>query len=120
MENKRILICPDSFKGTLTAEEVADTIEKAIKDVSPAANTRVLPIADGGEGTLECFRRALTGRLISVRTRNSNFRPCTAEYLLSPVCAIVESAKAIGLASTEFKNPAKRRRTAWALSSTTH
>lgn len=66
-----------------------------------------LPIADGGEGTLECFRRALTGRLISVRTRNSNFRPCTAEYLLSPVCAIVESAKAIGLASTEFKNPAK-------------
>ena len=107
MENKQILICPDSFKGTLTAEEVADTIEKAIKDVSPAANTRVLPIADGGEGTLECFRRALTGRLISVRTRNSNFRPCTAEYLLSPVCAIVESAKAIGLASTEFKNPAK-------------
>ena len=107
MENNQILICPDSFKGTLTAEEVADTIEKAIKDVSPAANTRVLPIADGGEGTLECFRRALTGRLISVRTRNSNFRPCTAEYLLSPVCAIVESAKAIGLASTEFKNPAK-------------
>lgn len=107
MENKQILICPDSFKGTLTAEEIADTIEKAIKDVSPAANTRVLPIADGGEGTLECFRRALTGRLISVRTRNSNFRPCTAEYLLSPVCAIVESAKAIGLASTEFKNPAK-------------
>lgn len=47
MENKQILICPDSFKGTLTAEEVADTIEKAIKDVSPAANTRVcrLPTA---------------------------------------------------------------------------
>ena len=62
MENKQILICPDSFKGTLTAEEVADTIEKAIKDVSPAANTRVLPIADGGEGTLECFRRELSGR----------------------------------------------------------
>ena len=31
MENKQILICPDSLKGTLTAEEVADTIEKAIK-----------------------------------------------------------------------------------------
>ncbi len=107
MENKKIIICPDSFKGTLTAEEVALTIDQAIKDVLPTADTYVLPVADGGEGTLECFQRALSGRLISVRTRNSNFRPCTAEYLLSPVCAIVESAKAIGLASTEFKNPQK-------------
>lgn len=107
MENKKILICPDSFKGTLTAREVADTIERAIKDVAPNADTYVLPVADGGEGTLECFRQAYTGRLIGVRTRDANFKPCTAEYLLSPVCAIVESAKAVGLASTEFKNPAK-------------
>ena len=59
MENNQILICPDSFKGTLTAEEVADTIEKAIKDVSPAANTRVLPIADGGEDTPALCKRSV-------------------------------------------------------------
>lgn len=120
MENKQILICPDSFKGTLTAEEVADTIEKAIKDVSPAANTRVLPIADGGEGTLECFRRALTGRLISVRTRNSNFRPCTAEYLCRPFARSSKARKQSDLPQRNSKILQKRRRTAWALSSTTH
>ena len=105
--SKQIVICPDSFKGTLPADVAAEIIERAVNDAVPSTKTFAMPIADGGEGTLDCFRRALSGRIIGVQTRNANFRPCNATYLLTPQCAVIESAKAIGLASTEFRNPAR-------------
>ena len=48
----KILIAPDKFKGTLTAREVAQNIAKGLFDVLPDAQIEMVPIADGGEGTV--------------------------------------------------------------------
>ena len=47
----RYLIAPDKFKGTLSAQEVAETIAAAIRKGDPIADIDLLPVADGGEGT---------------------------------------------------------------------
>lgn len=103
--SKKIIICPDSFKGTMDSVEAAETIAEAIRDALPTAEVYLLPIADGGEGTLECFRRSHAGSMVCVQTRNSNFKAVNAEYFLTPDSAVIESAKVIGLFRTEFKNP---------------
>ncbi len=104
---KKILICPDSFKGTISSVDAAELLAEAIHDTMPLAKVYMVPIADGGEGTLECFRRAIAGSMISVQTRNSNFKPIGGEYYLTPDRAIIESAKVIGLPATEDKNPSR-------------
>lgn len=60
----KIIIAPDSFKETLTAVDVAHTIEVALKRAMPDAQTTCLPLADGGEGTVETLVKALNGQLI--------------------------------------------------------
>lgn len=104
---KKILICPDSFKGTISSVEASEILAEAVLSTMPLAKTYMVPIADGGEGTLECFRRAVAGSIISVQTRNSNFKPISGEYYLTPEFAIIESAKVIGLPQTEDKNPSR-------------
>ena len=48
---KKIVVAPDSFKGSLTSAEVADAVERGIKDVFPQCNVVKAGVADGGEGT---------------------------------------------------------------------
>jgi glycerate kinase len=107
MEKKKIVICSDSFKGTMTSIDVTDTIASAIRDTLPQTEIVEIPIADGGEGTVDCYRRASRGRLACVQARNSNFKLVNAEYFLTASTAIIESASVVGLAQTEDKNPAK-------------
>ncbi len=78
------LIAPDSFKGTLTSKEAAGAIAEGIRDQDPDAVIHLLPMADGGEGTLDVLETALqehgVRRLIfsgPVRSQNPG-----AEYLL--------------------------------------
>lgn len=52
---KKILVMPDSFKGTMTSIEACDIIEKAITDICPEIEVKKIPIADGGEGSVDCF-----------------------------------------------------------------
>lgn len=56
---RRILVCPDSFKGSLTATEAAASMARGIQQVLPQAAVELLPLADGGEGTLEVLLPAL-------------------------------------------------------------
>ena len=51
----RFVVAPDSFKGSLTAVEVGRVIEKALLREMPDAHVDVIPMADGGEGTVESF-----------------------------------------------------------------
>ena len=53
---KKVLICPDSMKGTLSASEAASIISRSIRDIMPNCQTIELPIADGGEGTVDALR----------------------------------------------------------------
>ena len=58
---KKCLLVPDSFKGTLTSIEVCDIMREVILRREPHCEVRAFPIADGGEGTVDCFLRALGG-----------------------------------------------------------
>lgn len=65
-----IVIAPDSFKGSLSARGVGVAIEKGIKRVIPESVTKIIPMADGGEGTMECLIEATQGKFISASVQN--------------------------------------------------
>lgn len=66
----KIIVSPDSFKGSLDAETVAETICSTIKQVHPTFNVTTLPVADGGEGTLESLVKATNGHFIHTTAQN--------------------------------------------------
>lgn len=89
----RVVIAPDKFKGTLTAREAAEAMALAVHDRWPDAEIRVIPMADGGDGTLEALgganrRDTVTGPL---------GRPVRAAWRLDADAAVIESAAASGL-----------------------
>lgn len=96
-----ILIAPDSFKGTLSALEAACAIASGIKQVLPEAVTQCLPLADGGEGTLDALLFAAQGERKTVRVRDANGEMIDVAYgVLSDVhgnIAVLEAAQVVGL-----------------------
>src|SRR5579872_3890498 len=93
-----VLCAPDSFKGTLTAEEAAWAIAEGVRRVWKDAPIRLLPLADGGEGSLDVLHRAVEGTLCSVWVEGPLGAPVDASYLLLPDgTAVVEMAQASGL-----------------------
>ena len=67
MESMKIVIAPDSFKGSLTARQAADAIERGVRRVTPDVDIIPIPMADGGEGTVRALVDATGGRLILAR-----------------------------------------------------
>ena len=61
-----ILIAADSFKGSCSARQVTDTIERAAKNVIPDVTITKIPVADGGEGTVDALVAAMKGTKVSV------------------------------------------------------
>ena len=59
----RVVVAPDSFKGSLSALGVAEAMERGIRSVFPQAEVVKVPIADGGEGTVEALVAAAGGRI---------------------------------------------------------
>jgi glycerate kinase len=96
----KILICPDSFKESLPALEVARQIEAGIGDALPDAECRLAPMADGGEGTVAAMVAGLGGRLCRKMVTGPLGSPVNAVYGLSGDGrrAIIEMAAAAGLA----------------------
>ncbi len=95
----KIVVSPDSFKGSLTAIEVAVQMTEAIKEVNVEIETVLLPVADGGEGTLEPLIEATEGKLINVQVHNPLGRMIEASYgvLGDGKTCVIEMAKASGL-----------------------
>lgn len=102
-----ILICPNSFKGSYTAIQIADFIENAINKYSSDINTIKIPIADGGDGTIDVFRMHFKGTIIQETIYNPVFRKINAQYFIHNNIAIIELAKASGvtLLNDNQKNP---------------
>jgi len=104
-----ILIAPDSFKGSLTAVEAAEAIEQGVRSVLPEAETVRLPLADGGEGTVQALVAATRGRLVTTRVLGPLREPVEATYgiLGDDVTGVVEMAAAAGLTLVpeEERNP---------------
>jgi len=95
----KIVIAPDSFKGSLTAMEVATAIERGIKDVFPDAVIDKVPMADGGEGTVQSLVDATGGEILAERITGPLGEMLNAEYgiLGDGITAIIEMAAASGL-----------------------
>ena len=66
-----LLIAPDSFKGSLSAKEVARAMEQAAQSVLPSLKTHCIPFSDGGEGSLDFLESHFTGDLQWVETQNA-------------------------------------------------
>jgi len=95
----KIVVAPDSFKGSLTAIEVSDAIEKGIREVFPEAEIIKIPMADGGDGTVECLVNATGGKILEEKVIGPLGNEVWAFYgiLGDRKTAIVEMAAASGL-----------------------
>ena len=91
-----VLVAPDKFKGSLSAAEVASAVASGLADVRPAAVVRTLPVADGGEGTVDAAVAA-GFRRVRVPARGPTGQPLTACYAVRGDTAVVELAEASGL-----------------------
>lgn len=99
----KILIAPDSFKENLSAKEVAQAIERGIKKVDENIQTSIVPMADGGEGTVESLVEATDGQIINVKVKDPLMRDIDSYYgvLGDRKTAVIEMAAASGLALLE-------------------
>ena len=93
----KIILAPDSFKECLTATQVAQAMALAVKEVCSSAEVISLPLADGGEGTLETLAHALDARLCEATVSDPLGRPVRAQYGVAGKTAILEVAQACGL-----------------------
>ncbi|QCR35109.1 glycerate kinase [Nissabacter sp. SGAir0207] len=103
----KIVIAPDSYKESLSALEVANQIEAGFREVFPQAEYVKLPVADGGEGTVEAMVAATHGRVVKVKVTGPLDKEIEAFYGLSGDgdTAFIEMAAASGLEQV----PAKQR-----------
>ena len=104
---KNILLIPDSFKGTLSSRQVCESMARAIQNRLPGAAVRSVPVADGGEGTVEAFLTALGGQTITATVCGPHFAPVESAYgLLPDGTAVIEMAACAGLPlAGNRKNP---------------
>ncbi len=103
------LIAPDSFKDSMSSTEVGSYIEKGIKSVFKDANIDRVPMADGGEGTVQAILNACDGKQLNTNTHDALGRPITGFFgmINHGQTAIIEMATASGieLLSKEERNP---------------
>ncbi|WP_202409952.1 glycerate kinase [Halobacillus litoralis] len=94
-----VLVAPDSFKGSMSSAEACDAICEGISKFNPAIQTQSMPIADGGEGTVEALVKILHGDWIEEQVEDPLGRKVTAAYGWVPETktAIIETAQASGL-----------------------
>ena len=94
----KIVIASDSFKGTLTSMEVADSVEKGIRSVFPCCEVVKLNVADGGEGTMEAICSARPAAFVDVEVSDPLGRPVRTSYaVLEDGTAVIEMSRASGL-----------------------
>jgi glycerate kinase len=103
----KIIIAPDSFKGSLSAKQAADAIEAGVLRVVPDAQCVKVPMADGGEGTVQSLVDATHGRLVSAQVTGPLGTEVTAQYGLlgDGHTAVIEMAAASGI---QFINEATK------------
>ena len=95
--SKYVLI-PDSFKGSLSSGDICRIASAEILRLEPSAEICAIPVADGGEGTVDAFLAAVGGRRIAAPCTGPYGKPMTAHYALLPDgTAVVEMAAAAGL-----------------------
>ncbi len=107
----KIILAPDSFKGSLSAIEVCSHLEEGIKRVFPDAEISQLPVSDGGEGLVEVMVAATNGKIKKIQANDPLERPIETAFgiLGNGHTAVIEMAAASGLPllTKEEQNPLK-------------
>ncbi|MCH7811333.1 MAG: glycerate kinase, partial [Chloroflexi bacterium] len=94
----RVLIAPQEYKGSLSAEAAAQSIARGLRRALPHAEVELLPLADGGPGTVDALVRSTGGEVREADVRDPAGRPVLAAWgMLPDGTAIVEIAAASGL-----------------------
>ena len=93
----KVIIAIDSFKGSISSIEAGNCAKEGVERVYKNANTIVLPIADGGEGTVDALVNGLNGKTQKVKVKNPLGKEIVAEYGIANDTAIIEMATASGI-----------------------
>lgn len=94
----RFVLVPDSFKGTLSSQDICAILKEEILRAKPGAEVISIPVADGGEGSVDAFLTALGGTRVEVSCHGPHMEEMTGFYgLLPDGTAVVEMAAAAGL-----------------------
>lgn len=111
----RVVVAPDKFKGTLTADEAARAMSTGWLRARPDDEIDAIPMADGGEGTLDALVAGLGGKRLRTAVTGPVGNPVDAEYGLVPsadgLVGVVEMARASGLALLPERRRDPRRTT---------
>ncbi len=97
----RVVVAMDSFKGSLSSVAAGEAVRRGVLKASPDAEVTCIPIADGGEGTVDAYLAAVGGERVRVTVRDPLMRPIRAEYGIINTArgrtAVIEMAAASGL-----------------------
>lgn len=93
----RVLIIPDSFKGTLSSLQAAQIIEESLREEGFSGQLTCLPLSDGGEGALEVLAYSLPHEYEEVEVRGPLGEPIKGRYLILGERAVIEMAQGAGL-----------------------
>src|SRR5438477_6675240 len=93
----RILIAPDKFKGSLSAQEVSDSIALGVSEAISDAAIEIAPMADGGEGTADTICKARGGKWVTCSAHGPLGDPIEASYVWLGESAVMEMSEAAGM-----------------------
>lgn len=104
MQNKKIVVISDSFKGTISSLRICELFDNELKnrdDIEPT----YIPIADGGEGSLDCISRVLNGCFKNVKVRNLYNKKIKTRFFIDyDNNAYIEAASCVGLSLAKKNN----------------
>ena len=104
---KKIIVISDSFKGTLSSQDICAIARESVPKIMPGCEVIGIPVADGGEGTVNCFIEAIGAQPVAVNVTGPWGERVDAVYARKGNRAIVEMASAAGLPMVgERKDPA--------------
>ena len=95
---KKCIVISDSFKGSLSSGEICDIARACFAEALPDCELTAIPVADGGEGTVDCFHQVCGGELVPVTVQGPFGQDMEAAYLrLDSGRAVIEMASSAGL-----------------------
>lgn len=94
---KKIILIPDSFKGTMSSQDICEIMGRSLEEVFPQAQIISVPVADGGEGSVDAFLAAIGGEKKYITVQGPYAEPVESFYGLIGKIAVVEMAAAAGL-----------------------
>jgi len=105
---KKCVVVSDSFKGSLSSGEIGRLARDVIPRVFPGCQVKAIPVADGGEGTVECFLSCTDSAAVEVTVSGPFGQPVAARYARQGDTAVIEMAAAAGLPlAGEQQDPAR-------------